>query len=328
MKRVQLIIACGAVMLLAWVIAHAGISTMLGQLTAMRVALPLVIALSLLRLTLQSVTWSASLKGENIAVDRRTLVGVRVASQAMGYLTVLGPALSEPMKIKLLGTSSDATITATFLDTGVYWLTSVLIAISGLACLPLFAVHGTAYHWLPAVLILGLAVLAITRRDSVLAHVVRACGKRTPSWLVRAERWERAIRRYRLEQPGLVSRMFWIGMACQLLIVLEVFIVLWSLHLPVHVVAVMAIEGVTRALKLASGWIPARIGADEGGAISAFSLVGLSPMLGLSLALTRRARDLIWALSGILWLAWTSRRSRVRDPQAFAHSTAISEGGL
>lgn len=136
----------------------------------MRVALPIVLALSVLRLFLQSITWSASLKGENVAVNTTTLIGVRLASQSMGYLTVLGPVISEPMKkIKLLGTSSEPTITATFLDTGVYWFTSALVAISGVVCLPLIAAHGAAYHWIPVILALAFAVFAITRRSPILA---------------------------------------------------------------------------------------------------------------------------------------------------------------
>jgi hypothetical protein len=101
--------------------------------------------------------------------------------------------------------------------------------------------------------------------------------------------------------------MFWIDVACQALITSEVVVVLWSLHLPIHFFTILGIEGVTRGLKMLSGWIPARLGSDEGGAISAFALTGLSPMLGLALALTRRVRDLLWALIGIVWLAWNSR---------------------
>jgi hypothetical protein len=85
--------------------------------------------------------------------------------------------------------------------------------------------------------------------------------------------------------------MFWIDVACQLLIASEVVVVLWSLHLPIHFFIVVAIDGVTRACKLVSGWIPARLGSDEGGAISAFALTGFSPVLGLSLTLTRRVCD-------------------------------------
>jgi hypothetical protein len=327
MKKLQPITVLAALALFAWVITHVGVSTMATQLKAMRVALPIVLALSLLRLFLQSATWSASLKGENVAVNTTRLIGVRLASQSMGYLTVLGPVLSEPMKIKLLGTPSEPTITATFLDTGVYWFTSVLVLISGIVCLPLIAAHSAVFHWIPVVVALVVVVFAITRRSPILAGVVRMFGKRAPSWLTRAEKSEASIRNYRFQQPALVSRMFWIGVGCQLLIACEVLVFLWSLHLPVHFFSVLAIEGVTRALKVASGWIPARVGADEGGAISAFGVVGLSPMLGLGLALTRRVRDLLWALAGILWLAWNSRNGSPRHAINLGLTSNLSERG-
>jgi hypothetical protein len=331
MRKIHLIVAAAALVLFAWVIAHVGLPTIVAQLKAMRIALPIVLALSALRLFLQSTTWSASLKGslkdENVAVSTGTLIGVRLASQSMGYLTVLGPVISEPMKVKLLGTSSEPTVAATFLDTGVYWFTSALVAISGIVCLPLLAAEGATYHWIPVILTLVFAVFAITRRRPVLASIVRAFGRRTPSWLSRAEKFETSIRTYRLQQPALVGRMFWIGVACQLLVASEVVVVLWSLHLPIHFFAVMAIEGVTRSLKLASGWVPARVGFDEGGAISAFAVAGFSPMLGLGLALTRRVRDLLWSLTGILWLVWNSRSLRTRHAITLEHSNQSSERG-
>jgi hypothetical protein len=309
MKKAELIVALSAVTLFAWVLAHVDVSTIVAQLKAMRIALPIVVGLSLLRLLLQSVTWSASLKGEQVAVNLAKLAAVRLAGQSMGYLTVLGPVISEPMKIKLLGTPTEAAVTATFLDNGVYWFTSALLLIAGVVSLPFVAVHGAAYHSIPAVLALVLMVFVITRRRPILSGVVRALGKKAPSWIVRAEQFESSIRSYRVNQPGLVRRMFWIDVACQALVASEVVVVLWSLRLPIHFFTILGIEGVTRGLKMLSGWIPARLGSDEGGAISAFALTGLSPMLGLALALTRRVRDLLWALIGIVWLAWNSRPS-------------------
>jgi hypothetical protein len=307
MRKGHLIAAVVALVLFAWVIRQVGFSAMLVQLKAMRVALPIVLALSILRLFLQSITWSASLKGENVPANITTLMGVRLASQSMGYLTVLGPVISEPMKIKLLGTATDPTTTATFLDDGVYWFTSTLLAILGIVSLPLVAVHGAHYHAIPAVVLLAGIVFVITRHKPVLSGLVRAFGSHAPSWLARAEKLEASIRNYRLQRPALVSRMFWIDIACQILIASEVVVVLWSLRLPIHFFTVVAIDGMTRALKMLSGWIPARLGSDEGGAISAFALIGFSPLLGLSLALTRRVRDLMWAMIGILWFAWNSR---------------------
>jgi len=310
MKKAQSAFAFVAVALFIWVLAHVGFASLVQQLKAMRIALPIVLGLSLLRLFLQSIAWSASLKGEGVYVDPPRLAGIRLAGQSMGYLTVLGPLISEPMKISLLGTSTEATVTATFLDNGVYWFTSTMLAICGIVSLPFVTVHGTAYHLIPAILALVLMVLLITRRQPVLSGAVRALGKRAPAWLVRGEEFESSIRSYRFSQPALVSRMFWIDVACQALIASEVVVVLWSLHLPIHFFTILVIEGVTRGLKMLSGWIPARLGSDEGGAISAFALTGLSPMLGLALALTRRVRDLLWALIGIVWLGWHSRGTK------------------
>jgi len=325
MKKTHVVIAVVAVVFFTLVIAHMRLPSMMQQLKAIRLALPIVLALSTLRLYLQSLTWSASLKGQDISVHNTTLAAVRLASQSMGYLTVLGPVISEPMKIKLLGTSADRTITATFLDNGVYWFTSALIAITGVVSLPFVAAHGASFHSIPPILVLALTVFVTTRRNPVLSGVLRAFGERAPSWLVRAGKSEASIRSFRREHPALVSKMFWIDIGCQSLIASEVLVVLWALHLPMHFFVVLAIEGVTRALKLVSGWIPARLGSDEGGAISAFAMAGFLPTLGLALALTRRVRDLLWALIGIVWLAWNSRAVSKQTEQTASFPTVIKE---
>ncbi len=46
---------------------------------------------------------------------------------------------------------------------------------------------------------------------------------------------------------------------------------------PFHILTVLAIEVCTRGVKMAAGWVPARMGAHESGAIGAFAAFGLSP---------------------------------------------------
>jgi Lysylphosphatidylglycerol synthase TM region len=325
MKKAHLAAGFVAIALFAWVLAHLGVSTLVEQLKAMRIVLPIVLALSLLRLLLQSIAWSASLKGEDVSVDIPKLAGARLAGQSMGYLTFLGPLISQPLKIKLLGTSTEPTVTATFLDNGVYWFTCALLAITGIASLPFVAVHGTTYHLIPGILALAVMVFVITRRNPILSGLVRTLGKKVPSWLARAEQFESSIRGYRVNQPALVRHMFWIDFACQVLIASEVVVVLWALHLSIHFFTILVIEGVTSGMKMLSGWIPARLGSDEGGAISAFALTGFSPMLGLALALTRRVRDLLWALIGIVWLGLNSRETKRPQDTAQTIPTILAD---
>ena len=306
-KGRHLILALIGAALFTWVVARVGLPAILQQLKAMRLALPILLTLSVCRLLLQTTVWSAALKSTGLSVAPERLIGIRLASQSMGYLTFLGAVLSEPLKIKLLRTPTESTIKATFLDSGVYWFTSMLVAIIGCLCAASLAIHDAHYGWTAlAITLLSFVLFLIARTKPILSAFVRVLGRRCPSWLAYGEALERSIRNYRRQQPALVSRMFWIDVACQVLTVSEVAVVVWSLRLPIHLVTVLAIEGITRALKMLSGWIPARLGADEGGAMSAFLAAGLSPVSGLTLALTRRIRDLLWAFIGLAWLAWRS----------------------
>ena len=320
-KGRHLILALIGAALFSWVVARVGLPAILQQLSAMRLALPILLTLSVCRLLLQTTAWSAALRGEGICVAPERLIGIRLASQSMGYLTFLGAVLSEPLKIKLLRAPTESTIKATFLDSGVYWFTSVLVTIIGCLCAAFFAIHDAHHAWtaLPVTLLI-LVLFFIARTKPILTGFVRVLGRHCPSWLAHGESLERSIRDYRRQQPALVSRMFWIDIACQLLTVSEVAVVVWSLQLPIHLVTVLAIEGITRTLKMLSGWIPARLGVDEGGAMSAFLAVGLSPVSGLTLALTRRMRDLLWALIGLAWLVWRSPdvtgRERLKETYA------------
>lgn len=327
MKKSHLIIALLGVALFVWVIVHMGLATIAQQFRAVRIALPLVLLMSLCRLLLQTAAWSQALKDQGVSVSPRTLMGIRIASQSMGYLTVLGPALSEPMKIKLLRAPAEPTITATFLDNGVYWFTSTLIGIVGWLCLPLAAVHHVHFASLAfAVLGLSLILFCIAGQKPLLSGLTRKLGKRAPRWLARGAGLESSLRNYRLRRPALVRRMFWIDVACQLLVAAEVVVVLWSVHLPIHFLAVLAIDGITRGFKLLSGWIPARLGSDEGGAISAFAATGFAPAFGLALALTRRMRDLLWALIGLCWLLWKSPEpAEEQNPLAHAPAKFLRE---
>jgi uncharacterized membrane protein YbhN (UPF0104 family) len=118
------------------------------------------------------------------------------------------------------------------------------------------------------------------------------------------------MRLFRLEHPHAVQQMFYVDAICQVLMAAEVAVVLWALGEPVQILTVLAIEICTRAVKAAAGWVPARIGADEGGAIGAFAAFGLSPASGFALAIARRTRDLLWCVAGLSWLVWNTHRSR------------------
>jgi hypothetical protein len=269
----------------------------------------IIAALGLIRMLLQTVSWSIALQSEGNAPPLVQLLLIRLASQGVGYLSVLGPVASEPMKIGLLRKQGLSGTAATLVDTGVYWFTSGMVGIAGCLAAALLFTHSR--HSVESLSIFGLllaiSLVVIARPEPRLPAVVDFFGARCPGWLEKAKQIELAIRHFEKRYPTSIGRMFLLDVACQLLLATEVVALFWSLRMPLHAGTVLAIEGTSRAIKIMAGWMPARIGADESGFAGAFSALGLSPASGLTFALARRSRDLLAALIGLTWLAVTAR---------------------
>jgi Lysylphosphatidylglycerol synthase TM region len=325
MKKISMWAALAGAAILVYVIAHMKLAVLLSQLRAVRMALPIILGLSFCRLLLQTKAWLQVLRNEGSRVAPGELMGIRLASQSLAYLTMLGALISEPMKIKLLQAPVDKAVTATLVDDAIYWATSSLSGLVGCACIVLLTPHtGRFVASTVMILVFSGFLIFITRQVPTLSLICDRFGGKEPSWLRRAASVERAVREYRAEQPTLVKKMFAIDLLCQLLLTFEVIAVLGCLQISIHPTTALTIDGLTRMTKMLSCWIPARLGADEAGAISAFSVAGLSPVLGLTLALTRRSRDLLWAVCGMAWLALRSRNSSqtISEDQLLNHGEA------
>jgi hypothetical protein len=241
-------------------------------------------------------------------------MGIRLSAQGAGYISVFGPVLSEPMKIRLLGNSNSVAV-ATLADTGVYWFASSLFGIFGcLAAVFLLSERtggAIALALLSAIFAAGLAMIARTK--PLLPPLIRWLGQRCPDWLRRSSELEASLRSFGSRHHGAIRKMFWLDFGCQLLLGAEVAAVLLVLHIPFHTGTIFAFEAANRAVKVLTGWMPARIGADEGASATLFAALGLASAAGLALALIRRSRDLLCCAAGFAWLTWragskTSRR--------------------
>jgi hypothetical protein len=297
------ILAAGGLALLAFVLAKIGWAP---QMKAIWTGLPAIIALSSLRLFMQTSSWATALRAEGGDGSALSLMGIRLSAQGAGYMSIFGPLLSEPMKIKLLGSTSASTV-ATLADTGTYWFASSLFGIFGCLAAALLVVshgHGKAFSLvaLAGAFLGGLALFGRTK--PLLLPLIGRLGNRSPGWLRRFAELEANIRTFASRHPGAIRKMFWLDIGCQILLAAEVVAVLWILRIPFHAGTILALEAGNRGAKMLTGWLPARIGADEGAAAGLFAVVGLSSAAGLALALTRRTRDLLACAAGFAWLTW------------------------
>jgi hypothetical protein len=274
----------------------------------------IVIVMSLVRLILQTRSWSIALRADGIESRFSELMLIRLASQGMGYLSVLGPAASEPMKIGLLRAPGGSGTAATLVDTAVYWFTSGIVGVAGCFSAGLLVAHSrhsmASLAVCASILTAGLFLIASPKPR--LSGLADALGSHCPRPIQKACRLEAALREFASQHPSSIRRMFLLDVVCQVLLAAEVVVILWSLKMPFHAGIVLGVEGVTRAIKMMAGWMPARIGADESGIAGAFLAFGLSPASGLTLALARRSRDLLAALIGLSWLVLTAGSLRSR----------------
>jgi uncharacterized membrane protein YbhN (UPF0104 family) len=306
MNKKNIAIVTVGLALFGVVAAKMGWRGMLEELKAVWIALPILIALSSMRLVLQTMSWKCALQTDGIHTGIGQLMGARVSSRGMGYLSVLGPVVAEPMRISLLGKDANAATSATLIDTGVYWFSSGLFSILGSLCAVVYmGKHTGALVWLAISTLIGL--VAIARGKALLPGLVKRLGHKVPAWLRKAEEKEITLRAFKNAHPKEVGRMFWMGMACQVLMVMEIAAIFWALKMPIHCGMILALEAANRVVKAMGSWVPARIGADETGMAAAFIAFGLPSASGLALALARRSRDLLEVLIGFTWLALRSR---------------------
>ena len=305
-RRWDAVLAVAGLALFAFAASRIGWGAVINAIVEARFAVAIILGLSLCRLILQTRSWSIALRSEGIEASTSELMLIRLASQGIGYLSVLGPVASEPMRISLLRKPGGTGTASTLADTGVYWFTTAMVGIAG--CLSAVVVlahhHGHLVRSLEifGVVLAGFLVL-VAHPKSRLSPLVETLGRRCPQWLRKGMQIEVAIREFQNRNPSSIRRMFWLGVACQLTVLAEIAAIFWCLQIPVHSGAVFAVEGATRAIKIVGGWMPARIGVDESGTAGAFLAFGLLPAAGLTLALVRRFRDLLSALIGLTWLA-------------------------
>jgi hypothetical protein len=308
--------------LFGFAVERIGLGHLIRDLEAMSGGVVVIFLFSLVRLLLQTRSWSIALRQDGIHSNTTELMFLRLASQGIGYLTVLGPVASEPIKIRLLERYGGSATAATLVDTGLYWLSAALVLIAGSVSAPSIFAHNQRASLLLASIV-GIGIFVLVQPKLLLSRLASSLSKHSPGWLTKAAQIESEIRKFAYEHPAAIRQMFLLDVGCQALLLAEVATALYFLRLPLRGDAILSIEAVSRAVRMIGGWLPARIGADEGGLAAAFAGLGLPAAAGLAFAVARRIRDILNALAGLTWLVW-----RTRSDQNSTNRTEVPSAAL
>src|SRR3989442_1143628 len=128
-------------------------------------------------------------------------------------------------------------------------------------------------------------------------------------------RVDRGLARFYREEPRRLALSIAFHFVAWLLGVVEVYLMLRFLGVPVSLTTATIIEAFGTAVRFATFLVPASVGAQEGGYVVTFVALGLPASTAVAFGLARRVREILWIAVGfvIFALLLDDPRPDVRD---------------
>lgn len=248
----------------------------------------------------------------------RDAFGAWLASDAVGNLTPLGLLASEPTKI-LMARSRIATVTAiasVTIENAFYTASVLVVLLTGTWLFLQRANVPAGLQQISELIFAGIAVAAVIgiwavrARPAVLSRlapvVTKMAGKSdAPADAIR----EVEARIYAVPQwpIGRIGHVALWEVAFHVAAVAEVWVILTSLVPGATLVDAFLLESAGRFVLVAFKFVPYRLGIDEAGSGAVATALGLSPSVGVTLALVRRLRIVILNAVGLIPLVNSKR---------------------
>ncbi len=310
--------------LLVYLVERAGTTTLLKNAVALGWGLTLVIALGGVAHGVKTWAWRLTLAGEKHDVSFLRMLGLRLASEAVGQLGFFGQAFGEGVRVSLLSPTMPLSvgISSVTIDRALFVVSAAIVTILGMvaALITLPLNHNLSiYGGLFAIALLGsllVSGLAVRQRWPVLSKTARLAGRVRyfKAWMERERSLIDSIENKLLDFYHETPRAFWgslsLNLLCHGFAVSEVYLILWLMGAKISIFAALAIEALTKLVNVVGVFNPGNIGTYEGGGVLIGKMFGLSAAVGLTLAMCRRLRALFWAVVGGLWLVVLSRSTK------------------
>ena len=319
-----LLAGASGLLLLGYLVHRAGPAKLLASIATLRWGLVLVLLWGGVAHIAKAWAWRLTLLEDKRHVSFARLLGLRLASEAVGQLGGLAQLFGEGLRVSLLGPAMPLStgIASVTIDRVFFVLSAAVVSVIGLLsvliALPL--PHTLApYASVSALILLGvilLSAIAIAKRWPVLSWVAQTLA-RIPYCRTRIEREralihsvENALLDFYHRTPGTFWASFLLNLACHAAAVFEVYLILWLMGAKLSLFGALAIEALTELVNIAGTFNPGNIGTYEGGNMLIAKMFGLTGAAGLTLAFIRRLRALFWAAVGILCLVIFSKRTK------------------
>lgn len=310
-------LSIAGVALLIWQInLVGGLDTVGAGLSRVGLGFLLILALAYVRFALRSYAWITLIPG-NAPLGRAT--AATISGDALGNLTPLGLAASEPAKAVYLSRNVDATqaFAALTAENFFYSVSVAIYIVLGVVAMLM------AFELPDAVRVSGIAALVLMcgvlvaagwiawQRPTVLSAVLERfskAGSQLNALVGRIRDFE--VRTYgstghagaRLGVLAITEVLF------HIVSFFEAWLTLYLLTGASRPLEALILDSVNRVINVVGKMIPMRVGVDEVSAEIVASAIGLAPGVGTTAGLVRKVRMIVWAAVGlVVW--WTRGRS-------------------
>lgn len=250
-------------------------------------------------------------------VTFRGIYAIRIIGETLNCVIPFSASLGgEPVKVELLkrrfGVPLSDGLASILIVHTTFWVSLNAFVIGAIA-MTLKSRPLTPVLWnsvLAFLVILGVAAvllivglhLGIFQKVHAIGNKWKILGGFSPEKLSRFLRLDGEIRDFYTRNP----RRFFLSTAFNFLGwfmgVFEVYFVMQLLGIPMSLSEAWLFEALIQVLRIVTFFIPSSIGAQEGGIVLIFSQFGYATSLGLTFALLRRVREIIWITFGLfLW---------------------------
>ena len=312
------LLTAGALLFMG-VLASQGLPAVLSALAAAGWGLLLVAAFHLLPLVLDAAAIRV-LFGPNSALTAMDAVLTRWAGESANSFLPAGQIGGPVLMARHLahrGMLMQEAAAAITVSTTLQTVAQILFALLGVALLGAQAGHiSEATLETSALVASGFLAVQIggfylLQRRGLFSKFIRAAtrfaGKRDWSgWVSRAEAIDQSVQDI-YGRAGAVAASFLLSLVGWLVGTGEVWLILQLLGHPVSWLVALLLESLGQAIRGAAFAVPGALGVQEGGYLLLAPLVGLPPDTALALSLSKRAREILLGLPGLLYLHASER---------------------
>jgi hypothetical protein len=295
--------------------------------------------LSGLRFVVRSYAWTLCFEGAH-RLRLRDALRAFLSGDAVGNVIPLGLVVSEPTKVMLVRDRVPlvAAMSAITVENIFYSLSVVLFILAGAAAMLLSFPLTRGLRWTSVGIIAGAGVVFLVgfhvvrsewRVLSGLAERLaargvgrRALGSRRATFRTLEDRvygFYGRNRRMFLPLLALEASFHTLGVA-------EAYVTLWFISAePPTLVAAFVLESVNRVINVVFKFVPLRVGIDEAGTGLFTKVLKFGTSTGVTLAIVRKARMLVWTAVGLGLLVsrGLSVRGVVRDAEQTLAETKL-----